>query len=271
MAKLNKIILVFLLVACATAALAIGASGRGNSGEVAAVTPLRVHNTVMPRLPGVRHYKTHGTYPQFSGGGVSLRDVNQAIRNVIVSEQIRYARKARRQQRRYPAPPHSGPGHFATSLSVKLMSASSVVVSVLIRLTERFPAGTDGQLWLPVTVKVPDGSAVKIADLFSDPKAGLSALASAARSRLMIENKCVKDSLNEPDGGDFFATHLQPTSRNFGKFALTAEGLAIGFNVGVVAHPYCNRVEVTVPYAEVSANFSDLGRQLAEGALAPTK
>ena len=132
------------------------------------------------------------------------------------------------------------------------------------------PPGTgDGQQWLAVTVRVPSGKRVTIEELFAEPKKGLAALAEEARSRLVAANDCVKRSQDDPIVGDLNRKGFAPTARHYRHFALTAGGLAVGFDLGDVAGIPCGRVRVTVPYDPLRPLLSSLGNRLVDGVRAP--
>ncbi|MEA2130989.1 MAG: hypothetical protein QOJ29_5458 [Thermoleophilaceae bacterium] len=252
----------------ALVALMLGVAGRGATAaepQRAAGQPvaLRVIEATTPRL-AVPNYETRGSYPQVAGGHTSLTAVNAALTRALRSEQRRYARVARDEQREVS--PVGGPGLFSTNLKRSVLSASSVVVSGLIPLTERFPGGNEGQTWLAVTVRVPSGARVSISDLFNDRARGLRALAAAVRTRLPAGNSCIRKSLKAlPTMARGFA----PTKVNYRYFALQTSGLVIGFPVSQVGFPPCSRVSTTVPYATLRAELSPLAKRLIAGVRQP--
>jgi len=254
--------------ACAVA-IAAGLCGSDAPAHVADRAPvaLRVVKVRLPATDAPR-VKTRGSYPRVSGGSQDLAKVNASLRDEVRAAQSSYARLVRR----YHGPPGTGDGTFATSPRVGLTSASSVVVSSLIELTELIPGGNaDGQGWLAVTARVPSGERVGIEDLFADPAKGLAALADAARSRLLAANDCVKRSQDDPIVGDINRKGFAPTARHYRHFALTAGGLAVGFGLGDVAGISCGRVRVTVPYETLRPVLSGLGNQLVDGVRAPRR
>jgi hypothetical protein len=227
---------------------------------------LRVTEAPTPEF-AVPNYRTRGTYPQVAGGRTSLAAVNAALTDAVRSEQHAYARLVRENQQYFP--PQGGPGLFATNFRARssVISASSVVVSTLIPLTELFPSGNDGEGWLSATVRVPSGERVSIGDLFSDRARGLRALAAEVRTRLLAGNSCIRRSVDDlPMWADGFAA----TTTNYRYFALTAVGLVVGFPVAQVGFPPCNRVRATVPYATLRAVLSPLAKRLVAGVRRPS-
>ena len=94
-------------------------------------------------------------------------------------------------------------------------------------------------------------------DLFASPGRALDALAAASR-----KNGCVAVALHDPGLGPYVAPWLKPTMSNYRYFALTPQGLAVGFEQDTVASPPCGRVEVTVPYSVLRPYLSRLGATL---------
>jgi len=238
-----------------------GASNRvSNDAASLAVTELKLPLLKVPR------YRTSGTYPQVSANGLNLKAVNAAIRNTVLDDQRRFARLARRQP---PAPPQVGSGIYSAAPESKLISASTVVVSALIPATRLFPGGTDGQGWLSVTIDVPRAARVNTPSMFAEPSRGLTALGIAVRKRVVSSNRCVRDALNDRVLGRQFAAGFAPTASHYRYFALTPTGLAVGFPIGQVASPVCNRVQAVVPYSVVRPYLSALGEKLVAGVRQP--
>ena len=258
------------LAPAATAMLAalaaIGCSGADSSSRAAATGGLQRLTVSKAPTPtfDVPHYVTRGTYPRVSGTGIDLEPVNAALTAAVTTEQRRFARIARAQQRRVS--PGPDPGLFATRPPPGLTSASSVVVSTLLSLTERFPSGTGGLRWLGTTVRVPSGKAVSIGDLLAGGPRGLRALAAAARAQVLAEHPCVRDSIGQVPRLD---RGFAPTASNYRQFALLASGLAIGFRVEQVGLPPCGRVRTTIPYAKLRGHLSPLGKRLVAGVRPP--
>ncbi|MDQ2910781.1 MAG: hypothetical protein M3R39_07180 [Actinomycetota bacterium] len=122
----------------------------------------------------VPRYDTKGAYPQARGRNLDLKAVNAALREAVLADQREYAPYARKNSigtaKRYR-------GVYQTLVDRRMLSASTVVVSALMPVTELYPGGSLGKGWLSVTVRVPSGTAVSVSDLFSDRLRGLRALA----------------------------------------------------------------------------------------------
>jgi hypothetical protein len=261
-------------LAAAVTAVAVGLSGCSGGDEHAArsapprssASALRVVERPIPRLR-VAGYHTHGRWPHVASRDRRLKKVNAALFNVLRIEQRRYARFARRHARLYPPPRmYRDTGVFEMSPRRDLISASSVVVSAMVAERALLPAGNDGDGWQSVTVPVAIGSPIAITDLFARPREGLRALATAARKHLLRTNRCVRDEQRQGFGAEGFA----PKPRRYRHFALTPTGLAVGFDLGYVAAPFCGRSVTVVPYSEVSPYLSDLGGELVAGVRRPT-
>lgn len=262
---------VVLLVA-ATAFGSGSSAGSGGSGVARSrVSPLVVVEARTPPLR-VPNYSTSGTYPQVSGGPVSPKAVNAALRNALLGAQRQYAAFVRREyvssMPELFRPGYRYSGTYRTSPRLSLISASTVVVSALIPVQELLPGGTGGATWLSVTVQVPSGSPVGIRGLFSQPARGLRALASAVRRKVLATNSCIRGS-NRGPGGAITASGFAPTPRNYRYFALTAKGFAVGFPIDQVGGSSCSSVQATVPYGVVRPYLSNLGQRLIAGVRRP--
>jgi hypothetical protein len=136
---------------------------------------------------------------------------------------------------------------FRTVIDRRYASASTVVVSALLPLTEEvFPGQNGGDTWLGVTVRVPSGVRVKVTDLFSDSRQGLRVLARASVDALRGDARvCVRE----------YPFLSRPTVKNYSTFALTPSGLAVGFP----EHAACYRLAATVPCAALRPYLSKLG------------
>lgn len=261
------VLLATILILFAAASGCGGSSSARKSGVTVStskeIIALTVQQVPIPPL-GLPNYRTRGTYPEISGNGIALKRVNAALRSAVVNDQRRWARFDKQQP---PAPKAWGPGLYKTSPRLKLLSASNVVVSALISLTDLLPGGNDGLAWLSMTVRVPSGSSVSLPDLFAQPKEGLIAVATAFRKRVLSSNRCVKDSFEDPTFGKYSALGFKPTAHNYRFFALTPRGLSIG-SIDV-APQACGRVSATIPYATLRPYLSELGKELLSGVRRP--
>jgi hypothetical protein len=249
------LVLVIVVSACDSSTPSSDSSGPSNSSVgSSAATPLRLAVAPTPPLP-VPRYDTRGKYPQVRDGNVDLQAVNAALRKAVVDDQRAYAPYARREKPRTVYREH---GVYRTAVDRKLVSASTVVVSALMPATrEVFPGQHGGDAWLGVTVRVPSGARVRITDVFANPERGLRALATAAKARIRRTEAapCIRA----------YAVVYGPTAENYRAFALTPNGLAVGFPE-VAA---CYRLLATVPYATLRSHLSSLGARLVDGVRAP--
>jgi hypothetical protein len=236
---------------------------RGAAASSASTSPLKVRFQRTPTFT-VPHYRTVGKYPQLSGGPqLDLRRVNRELRQLVLHEEQWYARVARLEEVQAPDSIRLGyKGLFATPPNGRWMSASTGLVSVLLRLDEIFPGGHDAGSWLALTMRVPSGLRVVLGDLFARAAAGYRALAGAVRKRLVATNQCLRESVarGNPGGAPAYATGFAPTAANYRHFALISGGLAIGFPAGQVASVVCNAIVTVVPYAVLDRYWSALGR-----------
>jgi hypothetical protein len=240
-------------------AVAVGLSGAVCGGAASAgprdahaVSPLAIVQVPTPPLlaPG---FVTRGRYPQLAGGSVDLRAVNAAVRAAVLADQRAYlagTRPVRAYLNRRRPPAGGWRGVYRTDLDLRLASASTVVVSALLRRRAALFRYRDDR-WLPITIQVPSGREVAIADLFADPVQGRRAFAAAWRveMRRRGHGRCV-------DLYDAYET---------GAFALTPGGLA----VGVDAAGFCGPLRVTLRYAVLRPYLGALGRELIEGVRPP--
>jgi hypothetical protein len=264
------VILVIGVIGCGEES--VGDPGRPGVAAVNRVTPLRVVESPTPPLR-VPNYRTSGTYPQVASNRVELKPVNRALRNAVLRAQREYGELVRRtwgsSMPELFQPNYRYSGEYRTLRPLKLISASTVVVSVLVPIRRRAPGGTGGATWLSITVQVPSGAPVGIRDLFAEPSRGLQALATAVRKKVLSTNSCIQASFTDPVGAELNARGFAPTPRNYRYFALAPTGLAVGFPQDQVGGSSCSRVEATVPYAVVRRHLSPLGRKLVAGVRAP--
>jgi len=229
-------------------------SGWGGSDP----SSLQVRYAPLPDLL-TKSYLVRGSYPQVAGSSRAAGTVNKLLTEAVRSDELAFASLARRQ----PAPPPGvGPGLYATHPVRVLISARAAIVSVLIPVTRLFPGGTDGQGWIAISIDVQSGRRIRLSDVFGkNEKRGLTILAHAARTHAVAMSACVRHSLDDPSVGREFLAGFSPTSAHYRYFALLARGVAIGFPVGQIAFPTCNRVQVLVPYAVVHPYLSARGLQ----------
>jgi hypothetical protein len=245
-------------------ALAVGLAPVGTAASLstaAHVAPLRLTEWTTPRVQS-RFVRTFGTFPQVALRGMSLARVNAELRAAVLDDQRRFAAGLPRTRLRL------APGLYETLSAPSLISASTVVVSMLVPMVELYPpGGGEGARWLSMTVQVHSGRRVKITDLFADSSRGLLALAAAAQKLLIAANPCVRGSVADPTlhFSDGFDAH----AANYRYFALLPSGVTIGFVNGQVSGPACGRVRVTVPYSIVRPYLNSLGNLLIRGVRRP--
>ena len=109
-----------------------------------------------------------------------LRAVNLTLREAIVADQRAFEPYARRYAervagRRLPSP---YAGYYETELDRSFVSASTVIVSALLPRTRAvLPLQPGADAWLGVTIRVPSGTRVALADLFARPATAMRVLA----------------------------------------------------------------------------------------------
>jgi hypothetical protein len=228
--------------------------GTGELRDASVASPLTVTEVSTPPF-AVPRYDTSGTYPHVRHTSLDLRAVNDALRAAVLADQRSYAAYARNEK---PRNAYKENGVYRATIDRNYLSASTVVVSVLMPLTrELFPGQHGGDGWLGITVRVPTGTRVTITDLFAKPGEGLRALASAYKARL---RRIYGDPCLRLYPGDY-----RPTVANYRAFALTPRGLA----VGTPEDTACYRAAATVPYRVLRPHMSRLGKQLVAGVRRP--
>jgi hypothetical protein len=221
---------------------AVYLSGCGGSHA----SSFHVRYALLPDLLA-KNYVIRGSYPLVAGSSRAAGTVNALLTEAVRSDELAFAAVARRQ----PAPPRGvGPGLYAAHPIRGLINVRSAVVSVLVPVTRLFPGGTDGQGWIATTIDVRRERRITLANLFGKhERRALSVLARAARRRAVATSACIRHSVDDPSVGRAFLSGFSPTPAHYRYFALLEGGIAVGFPVGEVAFPTCNRVDVLVPYA----------------------
>jgi hypothetical protein len=215
------------------------------------VTALRLTKAPTPRFR-VAKYDTHGVYAQVDGTG-DLRRVNAALRRIITSDQRAYVKSARRAARDSGS---SVRGTYGTWVDAGTVSASTIVVSVLMRANRVFPGGTKGGDVVSGTVLVPSGRRIGVTRLFTEPTRALTVLAREFKRAYLRQNPTLAACLDY--------VRLRPTAENLRHFALLPDGMAVGSGAGI-----CTWVIATVPYDRLRPHFSELARKLIEGVRSP--
>jgi hypothetical protein len=223
-------------------------AGHHEPGQVAA---LRLTQAPTPRFR-VDKYDTEGTYAQVQGPG-DLRRVNAALRRIVTSDQAAYTKFARRAARE--AGSHAR-GAYSTYVDAKTTSASTAVVSVLMRAIHLSPGGSHGGEVLSGTVQVPSGQRVGITQPFRDSARALPVLAREFKRAYRAQHPSLAGCLEN--------VSLKPVPSTFRHFALLPHGLAVGFgDYG------CTWIIATVPYSPLRPYFNHLGRVLSHAVRRP--
>jgi len=226
--------------------------------DASVVVPLAVSRAPTPRLR-VPRYDTSGSIPQVTGSRTDLRRVNAALREAVLRDQRAYTPSARSSAKNAG---RGCRGVYRLAVDRSLLSASSAVVSALLPATKLYPCGNEGQGWVSMTVRVPSGRQVRLAQLFRDPegeglfKLGVAWFRVVARERSW-HLECVVVHLR----------HYEPTLQNYRYFSLTPRGLALAF----WQEPACSRVEAIVPYRTLRPYLSRLGKELIAGIRRPRR
>ena len=230
---------------------------------------VQVAEVPVPAL-NVPYYKTTGSFPQIESGpiGISFDAVNRSLRLSVAEDQREYAAIARQQEAEVEAagkPTETEmayPGLYDVSPRPDLIAANTTLISALMPVQKLFPGGVDGAVWLSSTVQVPSGEPVSLVDLLAVSESGLNSLSMEAAKELTQHGICgIGPSMGKNDTA-VQTEGLKPTVANFKYFALTGNGLALGFPNGQVAAASCGRVEVIIPYSRLGSLWSVLGKSL---------
>lgn len=142
--------------------------------------------------------------------------------------------------------PDEYPGEYMIGGASADFAASGSVVSVMIPASFGLPSGNPEAYWLALTVRVPSGEPIEIADLFEDPSAAFAVLKGFVEKRLRTD-PCI--------GNDF--DRLPPrvewdTAEPYSNFALASAGLVLGFGKYQVGAGACGSVRVSLPWSELN-------------------
>jgi hypothetical protein len=127
-------------------------------------TALQIVPASTPRFV-VGYYDASGVYPQVRGQGLDLHAVNAALRRAIRDDQRRYVSGARGRVNL------NAGGSYRTTIDPRLVSASTTVVSAMLRANELYPNNAEGSGWIGITVRVPSGRRVRLEELFCRSRA----------------------------------------------------------------------------------------------------
>jgi hypothetical protein len=259
---LTTVLVVAIAAPFAPAARAVAATGSRTP------VPLHIVEIAIPPL-SVAGYQSSGTFPQVSGADIPLDAVNAGLRQAVLDDQMRYSHSARQAVADNRAGGSSGVGMYETIPNRRFLSASTVVVSVLIPDEELYPYGNDGEGWISTTLIVPSGATVSLLSLFTDGSRGLQALARADAAQAWKTNPCIHTASFHNFVTARMWTH--PTAGTFETFALSPSGMAVGFPNGLIGAEACGRIAVTIPYITVRPYLSKKGKALVAGVLEPRK
>lgn len=211
--------------------------------------PLRPTRDLVSLPPYGEGFKSGGDYIQVSGMP-GLDQVNDALRRLVLDDLA----KAQRLGSPKPLQPDEYPGEYLIGGARADFAASASVVSVMIPASFGLPGGNPEGYWLALTVRVPSGEPVEIADLLKDPATAFAVLEQATKQRLRTE-PCI--------GADFdqWPPHVEwDTAEPYSRFALAPAGMVLGFGKYQVGPGACGSVRVVLPWSE-------LNRVLTEEAL----
>jgi hypothetical protein len=209
-------------------------------------SPLEVASATTPRFL-VTRFATNGTYPRVRGTKLPLNAVNKTLRLAILADQQAFEPYARRYAERVAGRrlPSRYAGYYETQLDRTLVSASSVVVSVLIPRTRAvlpLQAGADG--WLGVTIRVRSGRRVTFPELFS---------------RRAVATRLIEARIRRANSFDQGVRRHAAAALANPQFVLLPSGLAVGVRDNAW------RNDVLVPYSALRPYLSELGRELVSG------
>jgi hypothetical protein len=73
---------------------------------------------------------------------------------------------------------------------------------------------------------------------------------------------CVSQALADPIGGDIYGSNLAPSAGNFKYFAMTPDGLTIGFEQGQLSFEACDQQQVTIGWPSLQPLLTRDAEQL---------
>jgi hypothetical protein len=250
-------------VSLGLAALLAAAFSAGQAGGVptrySVPSPLYLSSARTPRVP-LQCVHTKGRYPTFRRPSGGLHAVNTLVRRAVIADQ---------QQWLGARPNHHAQdgGTYSTAVDPRFISASTVVVSVLMPVLRlRCPGGNDGSTWLSATIDVRHRRAVQLGDLLTKRRQALTNLAAVLQRQLMTHNLCVHNSVTGPGAvGNGLALRIDAHT----PFSLAPAGLVIGFGQAKIAAPLCGRIVARLPYSVLRPYLNSLGRTLVNGVRKP--
>lgn len=228
------------------------------------VSRLRVVDIRLPSVANAQ-VRTSGSFPVLASSDASSARVNATLEQAVRTDEHRFAVLVKSEK----VDPRTAPGVYRMAPTMRFISASSVVFSMLVPTRRVVPGLNGGDSWFAITILSHNDRIINLGDLFSNTREGRELLSRVVRERLAATNRCVRNSLRDPVAGHAFRHALNATVENYRDFALLSTGLAVGFAVGQVAYPACGRVDVVIPYRAIAAVSSRFGRNLMESTRAP--
>ncbi len=212
-------------------------------------------------------YSINANYVQITGAS-NLEAVNKALYEASKKDEDQLSTGVAKLQPSNPGCSdggcfyYSGPSAQVNDPDAELVvSASTAVVSVLIPVSNE-NGGEHDVWWIPVTLKVPSAQPIKLSNLFTNQSQALSVISAIARNQLTNSVGCVAQGLSDPMSGPVEAAQFAPTEQNYNYFALTTEGIVIGFVTGQVADVACGEHATTISWDSLRPYLSPSGQQI---------
>lgn len=224
------------------------------------------------------NFYTDGQYPIFSGAA-GLNKPNEAIKKLFLQseEQSRTAAKDILQRAGKtvddidPKSAQYNGYRYVIYLGKSTISASSKIISVLAP-TILAAGGVNNESWLSETLTVPSASTIELVDLFNEPREAMKAI----RSIVIKANPC---DLSRKEREKYFEsgfsaalsidkskttkhTTAYTTPVAYRHFALTPQGLHIGFDRYQIGYGVCGGPSVTISWPELSSYLNDNGKEI---------
>jgi hypothetical protein len=200
------------------------------------------------------HLSIGGVYPNISGNSPLAARLNRTLdRKATLDEKALLGRGCPRVD--VPS------AYFRTFVDPHQLSASDVVVSVLMHADSVPPGATFSYDWASVTIDVSTNRLVSLPELFQHPGLGLSTVGNSIRRDIEQRSACVRRFPN--------ARGFQPRESNFRYFALTPAGLLIGLSAGAVGPRVCGWFSAAIPYSVLRKELSPEGARLIAGVRKP--
>ena len=224
-----------------------------SQGHEPTAAPIQALKITFPKTPPYGPgYDTSGTYVQVSGID-GLAPVNAALRSLLVSAGADDT-----------APPTAGVGNgvYDTDGAKGFTSASTAVVSTMFLTNLIAPGGNDGQDWVSATLLVTSATPVQLAGLFTDYPKALAKISEIAKKHFTGTDECVQSVINDPIMGPHVLDGLDPDPKNYHNFALTPDGLVLGFGQGQIGIEACGADYIVIPWSAVRSLMTPASRTL---------